>query len=184
MTYYKKLYREAWKLKGNPRELLLYSILRLKLPKAYELQLSGFGAGSSKMMYGSDGHEPDITVYFNQQLLCGIEVSGTFKPYEEIRKDGIWILPDKLRQAGSWGFRYVYCFILEAEFPCGRWLLWQTGSQLEKLCEKAKPIEWRRWYQGRPIPERYLSTPAKLWNRGIETLLTYIKALSEREVEL
>ena len=182
MTYYKKLYREAWKLKGNPRELLLYSILRLKLPKAYELQLSGFGAGSSKMMYGSDGHEPDITVYFNQQLLCGIEVSGTFKPYEEIRKDGIWILPDKIKVASSWNHRYIYTFILEAEFPCGKWLFWLPGSSLKEI--KGKPIEWYRRYQKRLIPERYLSTPASKWNTGVDTLLVYIKSMAEREMEL
>ena len=182
MTYYKKLYREAWKLKGNPRELLLYSILRLKLPKAYEVILYGLGAGTSKWIPGSDKHQPDLAVLFNGNLLCGIEVSGTFKPYEEIRKDGVWILPDKLRQAGSWGFRYVFTFILEAEFPTGRWLLWLPGNHLKKL--KGRPVEWYRRYQKRLIPERYLSTPARAWNTGVDTLLVYIKSMAEREMEL
>ena len=182
MTYYKRVYKDSWKLKGNPRELLLYSILRLKLPKAYELQLSGFGAGSSKMMYGSDGHQPDITVLWNGQLICGIEVSGTFKPYEEIRKDGIWVLPDKIKVASSWNHSYIYTFILEAEFPTGKWLFWLPGTHLEKL--KGRRVEWRRRYGKHLIPERYLSTPARAWNTGVDTLLVYIKSLSEREMEL
>ena len=182
MTYYKRVYRDSWKLKGNPRELLLYSILRLKLPRAFEVVLYGLGAGTSKWIHGSDKHQPDLAVLFNGNLLCGIEVSGTFKPYEEIRKDGIWVLPDKIKVASSWNHRYIYTFILEAEFPTGRWIFWLPGSQLEKL--KGRPVEWRRWYQGRPIPERYLSTPARAWNTGVDTLLVYIKSLSEREMEL
>ena len=182
MTYYKRVYRQEWKYKGNPRELLLYSILRLKLPRAFEVILYGLGAGTSKWIWGNDKHQPDIAIRYNGNLLCGIEVSGTYKPFNEIAQDGVWILPDKLRQAGSWGFRYIYAFILEAEFPEGTWLLWLPGNHLKKL--KGRPVKWYRRYQKHLIPERYYATPAKLWNRGIDTLLTYIKALSEREVEL
>ena len=182
MTYYKKLYREAWKLKGNPRELLLYSILRLKLPKPFGIHLSGFGAGCPKWLWGSDGHQPDITITFNGNIVCGVEVSGTFKSFQTIQEEGVWILPDKIKVASSWGHRYLYCFILEEEFPEGTWLLWLPGNHLKKL--KGHRVEWRRRYGKHLIPERYLATPASKWNRDVETLLTYIKALSEREVEL
>ena len=174
VSRFKQAYQQQWRYAGNGREYLVLGALLTRLRPPYTVRLTGLGAGDPRLLPGSDGHQPDLTVYRQDQSIAGIEVTGTWLTWEKARREGLWVLPDKIRAAKQWGDTYILVHILDPEFPRGEWLHWIPGFALDYA--HTWPITKRCAASG--LEEHFIAVDPQAWHNSLTGLIRHIKLLA------
>ena len=164
-------YRWHRKLRGEPRELLIASALRLELPEL-DIELV-----DPELQARTPEHIPDITVLKGSELVAELEITGTDLAWQEMRLSKVFVLPSKVEYAKRRGERYIYVYVNNGHLFSTReaWLLWLPGPDLVRAAEHA------RTWTGRTVHgkiEKYYMIPRRKFKTSWHDLVAYIRYLA------
>jgi len=178
---YKDLYRRALVGWGVWRERLVFAVLRLMLPKKYRLEFLGKGAGSSERLEdrgSEDPHRGDIGVFYQDHLVCEVEVTGSsfIQEADVLAGESFRILVDKVKYALSLRDRRRWLCVHICDRAIGDlgWFSWISGDRLYFLLTEPSVRDFT--YYG--PKEKYLCIDPIAWNRDVRSLIDYIERLA------
>ena len=90
---FKKAYLSVRRHEARWREQALQALLQASLGAAYDVRLTGLGAGEADIIPGDSNPSPDITIYHEGRIAAEVEVTGTRYPYYAIASKGLWLGP-------------------------------------------------------------------------------------------
>lgn len=95
----------------------LLSWLRLHLPKTYR--------------YEKPLHGPDIIIRYRDRI-TGLIILGTRGTLQQAKREGLWVSKNTLSQGLKCEVPLVYVYILQSQFPEGRWIYWLPAVTLHE----------------------------------------------------
>jgi len=169
---YRDAYRYHRRIKGEPRELLIASALRLEFPE-FDIELI-----DPELQAKIPEHIPDIKVLNAKgELVAELEVTGTDIPWSHMRLNKVFVLPSKVEYARKLGQKYIYVYVNDGHLFSVQepWLLWLPGPDLVRAAEFAE-----RWtgQTSHSVVESYYLIPRKRFNTNWYDLVAYIRYLA------
>ena len=179
---FKKAYQAVRRHEARWREVALQALLQASLGAAYDVRLTGLGAGEADILEGNSS-SPDITIYREGRPVAEVEVTGTRYPYYAIADKGLWLRPDKLRYAlrSPYTERIIYVHLLiPQEFPEGPWLHWLPAKTAILFLDDDHMLELMVTSSSH-LKEHYVSIPVSAWRTEWHQLIRHIKSLAGDE---
>ena len=159
--------RDSRRFLGYPRELLVYALLRLRLPSSYRVYLLGYTGGGPK-------HVPDIGVYLpnSPEPIALLEITGTTYSLSELRLRTIFVLRDKLEYAALHP-RPESCYIVhitDGDLPAAKAFRWIDGTVARNYLDCCSWTGKTR--QG--VRESFAKVPLKAWKPWPQLIKTIL----------